>query len=115
MTTVGRRLVVIAMPLALFIGVETARAEQDMAWDGAWTGRLGKMSTISVTIAKNKVVKYLFMGAPMPIQYSRVDAGKISFGDRDHYNMTLAKTGAATASALYHGRHGDASAALVKQ
>jgi hypothetical protein len=115
MTTVGRRLVVIAMPLALFIGVETARAEQDMAWDGAWTGRLGKMSTISVTIAKNKVVKYLFMGAPMPIQYSRVDAGKISFGDRDHYNMTLAKTGAATASALYHGRNGDASAALVKQ
>ncbi len=115
MTTVGRRLVVFAMPLALFIGGTTARAEQDLAWDGAWTGTFGKMSAISVTIAKNKVVKYMFMGAPMPIQYSKVDAGKVSFGDRDHYNMTLAKTGATTASALYHGRNGYASAALVKR
>jgi hypothetical protein len=115
MTTVGRRLIVIAMPLALLIGADTARADQSGAWDGAWTGRLGKMSAISVTIARNKVVKYMFMGARMPIQYSKVDAGKIRFGDRDHYNMTLAKTGAATASALYHGRNGYASAALVKQ
>ena len=115
MTAVGRRLVLIVMPLALLIGAAAASAEQDLAWDGAWTGKLGKMSTISVTIAKNKVVKYLFMGAPMPVQYSRIDAGKVSFGDRDHYNMTLAKTGATTASALYHGRRGYASAALVRQ
>jgi hypothetical protein len=116
MTTVGRRLFVIAMPLALLIGGETARADQSGAWDGAWTGTLGRASTISVTIAKNKVVKYLFMGASMPIQYSKVDAGKVSFGDRDHFiNMTIAKTGATTASALYHGRNGDASAPLVKR
>jgi hypothetical protein len=52
----------------------------------------------------------------MPIQYSKVDAGKVSFGDRDHFiNMTIAKTGATTASALYHGRNGDASAPLVKR
>jgi hypothetical protein len=115
MTTVGRRLFVIAMPLALLIGADTARAGHNGAWDGAWTGMLGKTSPVSVTIAKNKVVSYTFMGAPMPIQYSTLDAGKVLFGDRDHYIVTLAKTGATTASALYHGRDGDASATLVKQ
>ncbi len=116
MTAVGRRRVLIALPMALFIGGATARAEQDRAWDGAWTGTLGGISAISVTISENKVVQYMFMGAPMPIQYSKIDAGKILFGDRDHYNMTLARTGATTASALYHGRRGYyASAALVKR
>jgi hypothetical protein len=114
MTAVGRRLVLIAMALALCIGGATARAEQDRPWDGAWTGTLGEMSPISVTISGNKVVKYTFMGAPMPIQYSKIDAGEVLFGDRDHYNMTLARTGATTAAALYHGRRGYVSAALVK-
>jgi len=115
MMTLGRRLFAFAMPLALAIGANAARAEHGGAWDGAWTGMLGKTSPVSVTIAKNKVVNYVFMGAPMPIQYSKFDDGKVSFGDRDHYIVTLAKTGATTASALYHGRDGDASAVLVKQ
>jgi hypothetical protein len=115
MITVGRRLILIAMPLAFAFGAAPARAEQIFSWDGAWTGTLGGTSAISVTIARNKVVEYKFMGAPMPIQYSKLDAGKVSFGDRDHYIVTLAKTGATTASAFYHGRDGDASAALVKQ
>jgi hypothetical protein len=115
MTTIGRRLFAIAMPLALLVGAGTARAEHDEVWNGAWTGVLGKTSAISVVIAKNKVVHYVFMGAPMPVQYSKFDAGKVLFGDRDHYLVTLAKTGAMTASAIYHGRDGDASAALVKQ
>jgi len=115
MKNVGRRLLSIAMPLALVIAGVTARADQNGPWDGVWTGTLGDRSAISVIIEKNKVVKYTFMGAPMPIQYNSLDAKNISFGDRDHYNMTLAKTSDMTASAVYHGRNGYASATLTKR
>ena len=70
MTAFGRRLVPIAMPIVLLVGGATARAEQDRSWDGAWSGTLGEKSAISVTITENKVVKYMFMGAPMPIQFT---------------------------------------------
>jgi hypothetical protein len=115
MMMVGRRVFLIAIPLAFLIARDTARAEQTWSWDGVWTGRLSNTSVISVTIAKNKVVNYLFMGAPMPIQYNDLNAKNVSFGDRDHYNMTLTKTGDISASALYYGRNGYASATLVKR
>ncbi len=115
MMTVGRRLLSIAMPVAFLLGGQPARADQNGSWDGVWTGTLGNSSAISVTIAKNKVVNYLFMGASMPIQYNDLDAKSVSFGDRDHYNMTLAKISGLTASAVYHGRNGYATAVLTKR
>ena len=115
MMKVGRRLLSIAMPLALLFAGQPARADQNGPWDGVWTGTLGNTSAISVIIAKNRVVKYMFMGAPMPIQYNNLDARNVSFGDRDHYNMTLTKTGDVAASAVYHGRNGYASATLTKR
>jgi hypothetical protein len=115
MKTVGLGLLSIAMPLAFVIAGVTARADQNGPWDGIWTGTLGNSSAISVIVEKNKVVKYTFMGAPVPIQYNNLNAKNISFGDRDHYNMTLAKTSDMTASAVYHGRNGYASATLTKR
>jgi hypothetical protein len=38
----------------------------------------------------------------------------VSFGDPDHYKMTLVKTGDATASAGYNGRRGHSQAALTR-
>ena len=115
MMTVGRRLLSIAMPVAFLLAGQPVGAVQNVSWDGVWTGTLGNTSAISVIIAKNKVVNYLFMGAPMPIQYANLDDRNVSFGDRDHYNMTLAKTDGMIASAVYHGRHGYATAVLKKQ
>ena len=111
---IARRLFLVAAPLALLASANAAQTQQQWSWDGAWTGLLGKTSVISVTVRKDGAVDYVFRGAPMPIQYSKITDETVSFGDRDHYSMTLTRTGDKTASATYHGRNGFATAALVK-
>jgi hypothetical protein len=111
--TIGRRLLLIAVPLALLASA-AAHAQSQGAWDGAWTGLLGNTAPIAVTIANDKVVSYTIKGAPHDIQYNKVTPTTVSFGDRDHYFMKLTRTGDATASASVHGRQGYASAALTR-
>jgi hypothetical protein len=112
---IGRRFLLVAVSLALLIPAGASRAEEKNRWDGTWTGLLGNVSPIAVTIADDKVVSYTIRGAPFDIQYSKVTPTKVSFGDRDHYAMHLTKTGDATASARVHGRLGYGSASLSKQ
>ena len=50
----------IAALLALLISTQAPQAAEPASWDGAWTGSLGNVSTIAVTIANNKVVSYSF-------------------------------------------------------
>jgi hypothetical protein len=113
--TIGRRFLLIAVPLALFVSATASRAEEKGAWDGTWTGLLGNVSPIAVTIESGKVVSYTIRGAAFDIQYSNVTPSKVSFGDRDHYFMKLTKTGDATATARVHGRLGYGSASLARQ
>jgi hypothetical protein len=112
--TNNRRFLLIAVSLALLGAAQASPAMEKAAWDGVWTGSLGNVSKISVTIANDKVVNYLFRGAPMKIVYAKVAPSKVSFGDPNHYEMTLLKTGDATASAGYNGRLGYSAAALTR-
>jgi hypothetical protein len=112
--THNRRFLLIAIPFALVVSAQAPRAAEDMSWDGAWTGSLGRVSAISVTIANNKVVSYFFRGAPIKIVYDKITPAKVSFGDPDHYKMTLTRISGAAASAIYRGRTGEAMATLTK-
>jgi hypothetical protein len=110
----ARRLLPIVLSLGLLGAAQAAPAMEKASWDGVWTGSLGNVSKISVTIANDKVVNYLFRGAPMTIVYAKVAPTRVSFGDPNHYEMTLVKTGGATASAGYNGRRGHSQAALTR-
>ncbi|WP_158813173.1 hypothetical protein [Methylocapsa sp. S129] len=112
--TNNRRFLSIAAPLALLISAQAPRAAEQGSWDGAWTGSLGNVSAISVTIANDKVVDYSFRGAPIKIVYDKVADTKVSFGDPDHYRVTLIKTSGTTASAKYHDRTGYSTAVLTR-
>ena len=111
-----RRYLPIAVPLALLVSLQAAAAQNMAAWDGTWTGLLGRRypTPIAITITQGKVVSYAVKGAPFDIQYSNIDPTSVSFGDRDHYFMKLTRTGDASASATVHGRLGYGSASLTK-
>jgi hypothetical protein len=109
-----RRLLLVALPLALVVSTHASWAAEKSSWDGVWKGSLGNISAISVTIANDKVVNYSFRGAPVKIAYDKITPAKISFGDPDHYKMTLVRTGDTTASAGYNGRRGYTTATLTK-
>ncbi len=111
----ARRLLAIILPIAFVVSTQTARAAENWSWNGVWKGKLGNSSTISVTIQHDEVTNCLFRGAPVAIDYSKLSPQSVSFGDRDHYNMTLKKAGDASALAVYHGRSGFIKTALAKQ
>ena len=113
--TIGRRLLLVAAPLALLVPADVSSAQEKSVWNGTWTGLLHNTAPIAVTIADDKVVSYTIRGAAFDIQYSQVTPTKVSFGDRDHYFMKLTKTGDATASAIVHGRLGYGMASMAKQ
>jgi len=110
----ARRLLAI-VPVMFLVSASGAGAAENWSWDGVWKGMLGKSSAISITIKKDKVVTYAFRGAPIAVAYSKLTPDSVSFGDREHYNVTLKKTGEASAEAVYHGRLSDVSAALARQ
>jgi hypothetical protein len=113
--SIGRRFLLIAVPLSLLFPATASQAVEKGVWDGTWTGLLGNVSPIAVTIADGKVVSYTIRGAAFDIKYSNVTASKVSFGDRDHYSMKITKTGDAMATARVHGRLGYGSASLARQ
>lgn len=113
--TIVFRGVPIAACLALLMSASAACAIGS-SWDGTWKGSLrDKGRDISVVIAKDKVVQFAIMGTPLPVAYANFTPSSVSFGDRDHYNLTMTKAGEAKVSATYHGLHGYSKAALVKQ
>ena len=112
--TIGRRFLLIGIPLALLASSAT-HAQDHGSWEGTWVGLLDKTAPIAITIADDKVVSYTIKGAPHDIQYNKITATTASFGDRDHYFMKLTRTSDTTASARVHGRLGYLYASLTKQ
>lgn len=112
---VGRRVLLVAVPLALVVTLAASRATPNGLWDGAWTGSLEHVSALSLKIADDKVVSYAIAGAPVAVVYTKATPTTLSFGDRDHFSVTLTRTSATTASAKAHGREGFGSGVFVKQ
>jgi hypothetical protein len=76
------------------------------SWDGIWTGMLDDQVSISIRVANNKPLNYAIKGTPIGITFSKVSGTSLEFGDTDHYRIDLKRTGDATATASYFGRHG---------
>jgi len=112
-----RRSLLIGALSALLLPAEGSFAQDQGSWNGTWAGMLGRInpSPIAISIAKDKVVGYSLGGAPFDIEYSQVTPSTVSFGDRDHYFMTMTRTGDTTAAGKIHGRIGDGSVSLTKQ
>jgi hypothetical protein len=112
---VGRRFLLVASPLALVVSFAASRAAPSGSWDGEWNGSLEHVSALSLKIADNKVVSYAIAGAPVAVRYTQATPTTLSFGDRDHFSVTLTRIGATTASAKAHGRNGVGSGLFTKQ
>jgi hypothetical protein len=113
---IARRFLMFGILPALLISAPAAQAQNASPWDGTWKGTMGRIapSDIAITIAQGKVVSYTVRGAPYDIQYSKLTAATVSFGDRDNYFMKLKKTSDTTAMAKVHGRLGSGVASLTK-
>ena len=74
-------------------------------WNGIWTGMLDDQVAITIRIANDKL-NYAIKGTPIGITFSKVSGTSLEFGDTDHYRIDLKRTGDATATASYFGRHG---------
>jgi hypothetical protein len=112
---IGRRFLLVAVPLALVVSLTASRATPNGAWDGAWTGSFEHVSSLSLIIANGKVVSYSVAGAPVAVRYTTTTPTTLSFGDRDHFSVTLTRTGDARASAKAHGRNGFGSGVFIRQ
>jgi hypothetical protein len=110
----SRRHLLLAVSLGLLVSTG-ASAAASMSWDGTWLGSLGATAPMTVTIANDKVSGCSFMGTRLPISFNRVTATTVRFGDKNHYSVTLTKTGDTTAAALYHRRNVHKEGTLTKQ
>ena len=113
---INRRLVIATVLSTFMIGLQPSRADDARSWDGDWNGILGKKHPwpITVTISQGKVVKYVENGASFDVKFTNITPSTVSFGDQDHYSVTLTKTGETTVSATVHGRHGFGTGSLTK-
>jgi len=112
---IGRRFLLVAIPLALVVSLAASRATPNGAWDGSWTGSFEHVSSLSLVVANDKVVSYSVAGAPIAVRYTTATPTTLSFGDRDHFSVTLTRTGDTTASARAHGRNGFGSGVFIRQ
>jgi hypothetical protein len=115
--TFGPRSLLIAAAVLLAVEVlaTSAQAQDTGTWNGTWAGLMNNKAPIAISIAGDKVVSYAIEGAPFAIQYSKVTAADVSFGDRTHYAVKLTRTSDTTAAEVAHGRLGYGRAALTKQ
>jgi hypothetical protein len=111
--TIGRRALLIAVPLVLLASSRAPNAAPQGSWDGTWTGFWEGQYDTTIVIAGNKLVSYAYRGHDVPFRRARVTAKFVSFGQ--DYSVRLTKTSDTTATAKYHGANGDFSADLRKQ
>jgi hypothetical protein len=107
----------LALASILLASAPSVRAESAASWDGTWVGSEGRRLVwpISISVAEGKVVTYTLRGVAFPVRFSEVTPTKISFGDRDHYLITLRKTGDRTASGQARGRRGEGPVSINKE
>jgi hypothetical protein len=112
------RFSVAASLLSLAVVASAASYGQSASpWDGTWKGMQGRIDPgpVAISIAHGQVVSYTLRGSPFAIQYSSVTPTSVSFGDRDHYFVTLEKTGEATAAGMIRGRLGEGNFRITRQ
>jgi hypothetical protein len=103
---VRRRLLSLLIASLGCAAIPSSNAAPVNVWDGTWTGMLDDQVAISIRIANDKAVSYEIKSTPIGIKFSKLSGNSVQFGDPDHYSMQLKRTGDATATASYHGRHG---------
>jgi len=106
----------VSFPLAVMIAPQVTLGESNRLWDGTWSGVLNNKEPVSVTISEGRVIGYTIRGgAPYPIEYNKVTATSVSFGDRANYAVNIRRTSGNSAVGTAHSPMGDGSASLTKQ
>ena len=110
----NRRALLIAAPLAPFLGAGAALASPS-SWDGVWTGLWGGTDETSMKIVDGKVVAYSFKGTTQPVETLSVADDKLSFGTK-LFTIVLTRVSETKANAAFHGdTMGVAKADLTRQ
>jgi len=119
MKLVRRALVV--LPLALLIAAPADAARRHAhahsggggSWDGHWVGAWGGNDPTAINIRGGRVVSYEYGGATNPVEWSKVSASRISYGE-NNIVVTLTRTGPNKAHATIKTGQGDGVAELSK-
>jgi len=94
----------------------TALAQKASPWDGTWVGAWGGRAQTSVQISHGKVVRYEYLGSPVPIKTQKVSAQSVTFGIPGNYTVSMELAGPGKATASYDSpSNGSAAADLTKQ
>jgi hypothetical protein len=104
--TARHRLLSISIASLGWAAITLSYAASANVWDGIWSGMLDDSVSVSIGIADDKAVSYEIKGTPIGIKFSKMSNNSLEFGDPRHYNIQLKRTGEATATASYYGRHG---------
>jgi hypothetical protein len=118
MKFLGLTVAALAVSMALAPGAE-ARARHSHhavagSWDGRWAGSWGGNDPTAVIVKGNKVVAYEYGGATNPVEWSKVSASHISYGE-SNIVVTLTRTGANTAHATIKTGQGNGTAELIRK
>jgi hypothetical protein len=94
-----------------------ALTKVDESWNGTWSGMWtwsGGSASGSITILDGRVTEYLYNRVPQTIARDEVLPERVTFGSSS-YQITIARTGPATANADYaHVNGNSATARLTK-
>ena len=114
------RCVLFALPLALLVAApaDAARRHHGHAagggsWDGRWAGAWNGNDPTAVIIKGGKVVAYEYGGATNPVEWSKVSASHITYGE-SNIVVTLNRTGANSAHATIKSSQGTGTAELSR-
>ncbi len=89
-------------------------AQQDMSWDGRWSGSFGARSDIIVSIAGNKVVSVTLIGQPLSVSSSAVSGNAVSISGPD-FSMTMTRVAPTSAQGTYENNRKDKATALLSK
>jgi hypothetical protein len=109
----SRRTVFASIPLSLLFA-SSLQAAPKTSWDGTWSGSWGGSRPTSITIARKRVVSYIYQGVSTPVTKSKVTPTKVTYEDNGNA-VTLTRTSMTTAFATLHGPQGAATAKLRRQ
>ena len=115
------RRVLFALPLALIVAGPADAAKRHHghvgggggSWDGRWAGAWNGNDPTAVIIKGGKVVAYEYGGATNAVEWSKVSASHITYGE-SNIVVTLQRTGANTARAAIKTGQGNGTAELKR-
>jgi hypothetical protein len=115
------RRVLLALPLALIVAGPADAAKRHHghggggggSWDGRWAGAWNGNDPTAVIIKGGKVVAYEYGGGTNPVEWSKVSASHITYGE-SNIVVTLQRTGANSAHATIKTSQGAGTAELTR-